>query len=159
HPSHAVISIGSYDSSNVKGQTVPSCPAGSHSTNTDVRKSSCGSLAASRAETLPLVRKISWTGKIKRMLESKTSYSWLGKYYDRFFSSFAPFAERARAVVLGPILPGVKSACDIACGTGTTALQLADRGIRMFGVDLSREMCRQARAKARDASLELRVFQ
>lgn len=86
-------------------------------------------------------------------------YRWLAKYYDRFFSSFTQFSDRARAVVVGPILPRVNSACDIACGTGTTALDLAGRGIRMFGVDLSAEMCRQARAKARAAGLPLQVLQ
>src|ERR1051325_3165049 len=87
------------------------------------------------------------------------SYRWLAQYYDRFFTSFRPFADRARAVVLGPILPRVTSACDIACGTGTTAVDLAGRGIRVFGVDISREMCRQTRAKARDSGLAVEVFQ
>lgn len=85
-------------------------------------------------------------------------YRWLATHYDRFFSPFAPFSERAHAVVLESILPGVKSACDITCGTGTTALQLAAHGLRTFGVDISPEMCRQARAKAREAGLPLRVI-
>ena len=54
---------------------------------------------------------------------------------------------------------GVESACDLACGTGTTALLLARRGIRMFGVDLSPAMCRLARQKARHAGLPLVVLQ
>src|SRR5262249_46403291 len=60
---------------------------------------------------------------------------------------------------LSPVLPRVKSACDVACGTGTTALALARKGIRMFGVDLAPAMCRQARAKARQAQLPLHVVQ
>jgi SAM-dependent methyltransferase len=90
---------------------------------------------------------------------STKPYRWLAEYYDQFFGSFTAFSDSARAVVLGPILPRVKSACDIACGTGTTALQLAQQGIKMFGVDLSAEMCRQARAKARRAGLALDVIQ
>ena len=90
---------------------------------------------------------------------SNKPYRWLARYYDQFFASFIPAAERARAVVLGGILPGVGSACDIACGTGTTALELATQGVRMFGVDLSPEMCRQARAKARKAGVPMQVLQ
>jgi SAM-dependent methyltransferase len=60
--------------------------------------------------------------------------------------------------VLGPILPRVDSACDLACGTGTTALALAREGIQMFAVDLSPVMCRLARQKARRARLPLRVL-
>jgi SAM-dependent methyltransferase len=53
----------------------------------------------------------------------------------------------------------VKSGCDIACGTGTTALLLAGRGIKMAGVDLSPLMCREARRKARTAGLPVRIMQ
>ena len=41
--------------------------------------------------------------------------------------------------------------CDLACGTGTLALGLAEAGYRVTGVDLSRDMLRLARAKAHDA--------
>jgi SAM-dependent methyltransferase len=86
------------------------------------------------------------------------TYRWLARYYDRFFASFAPPAGAARERILGPILPRVKSACDLACGTGTTAVELAGKGIKMFGVDLVPAMCRQAREKARRAHLPLRVI-
>jgi SAM-dependent methyltransferase len=85
-------------------------------------------------------------------------YRWLARYYDRFFDSFAFPAVAARQCILGPVLPRVKSACDLACGTGTTALHLAAQEIKMFGVDLSPAMCRQALAKARAAHLPLRVI-
>jgi SAM-dependent methyltransferase len=68
------------------------------------------------------------------------------------------WSEAARQDILGPILPRVTSACDLACGTGTTALSLARRGIRMSAVDLSPDMCRLARAKARRARVPLRVL-
>jgi SAM-dependent methyltransferase len=66
--------------------------------------------------------------------------------------------DAARQRVLGRILPHVESACDLACGTGTTALALAREGIRMFAVDLSPVMCRLAREKAHRARLPLRVL-
>ncbi len=85
-------------------------------------------------------------------------YHWLAEYYDRIFTVHHPWTAAAHDTVLGPILPKVKSACDLACGTGTTALKLARRGIRVFGVDLSPAMCRLARQKARRARLPLQVF-
>jgi SAM-dependent methyltransferase len=66
--------------------------------------------------------------------------------------------DAARQQVLGRILPHTKSACDLACGTGTTALALAREGIKMFAVDLSPVMCRLAREKARRTGLPLRVL-
>jgi len=64
----------------------------------------------------------------------------------------------ARARVLGGILPHVEAACDLACGTGTTALIFARKGIRTFAVDLSPAMCRLAREKADSARLDIRVI-
>jgi len=53
----------------------------------------------------------------------------------------------------------VRVACDLACGTGMTALDLAARGFRLYGVDLSPGMCRAARRNARERKLPLRVIQ
>jgi len=85
-------------------------------------------------------------------------YKWLARYFDEVFASGQAWSVAARRKILEPILPGVASACDLACGTGTTALLLARRGIRMFGVDLSPDMCRIAREKARRAGVPLRVI-
>lgn len=85
-------------------------------------------------------------------------YRWLAEYYDQIFTFHIGWFEKARRMVLGDILPRVESACDLACGTGTTALRLARRGIRMCGVDLSPTMCRLAREKARRLRLPLTVI-
>ena len=85
-------------------------------------------------------------------------YRWLAKYYDKFFADFRSPFELARGQVLGPILPRVECACDLACGSGTTALWLARKGIRTYAVDLSPEMCRLAREKAARAGVTLRVI-
>jgi len=84
-------------------------------------------------------------------------YGLLARYYDRFFTFHLSWYQAARDHILGGILPTVESACDLACGTGTTAVLLARRGIRMYGVDLSPIMCRLARAKAgrRNAALQV----
>ena len=85
-------------------------------------------------------------------------YRWLAEYYDKVFTVHRPWGEAARRALLGAILPRIESACDLACGTGTTALQLAKRGIRTYAVDLSPGMCRVARRRGRDAGLRLHVY-
>jgi len=85
-------------------------------------------------------------------------YRWLAQHYDAIFESFRIPIDAARERVLGAILPRVASACDLACGTGTTALRMAGKGIKMYAVDLSPHMCRLARAKAAGARLPLRVL-
>jgi len=90
--------------------------------------------------------------------EPNRPYKWLAEYYDQLFTFHLPWFEAARQEILGGILPRLDSACDLACGTGTTALRLAGRGIKMYGVDLSPVMCRIARQKAQRAGLPLRVI-
>ncbi len=85
-------------------------------------------------------------------------YEWVAQYYDLMFGSGRAPMDRARERVLGRILPRVASACELACGTGTTALALARQAIKMYAVDLSPWMCRLTREKARRAGLPLRVI-
>ena len=87
-----------------------------------------------------------------------TAYRVLAQYYDELFQPFRSPIDMAREHVLGRILPRVKTACDLACGTGTTALMLAQRGVRVYGVDLSQKMCQLTREKARRANLSVRVL-
>lgn len=85
-------------------------------------------------------------------------YKWLARYYDLIFSSSRSPNDAARRQALDPILAQVSAVCDLACGTGTTALSFAALGIKVFAVDLSPGMCRLAREKARRAHLPLRVL-
>lgn len=85
-------------------------------------------------------------------------YRWLARYYDELFSAFRTPFDVARELLLGRILRQVQIACDLACGTGTTALILARRGITTYAVDLSPLMCRLAREKAERARLPVRVL-
>lgn len=85
-------------------------------------------------------------------------YRWLAQYYDELFSSFRLPIDVARDRVLGRLLPHVQTACDLACGTGTTALILARKGIKTYAVDLSPFMCRLAREKADRARLAVHVL-
>jgi SAM-dependent methyltransferase len=86
------------------------------------------------------------------------TYKWLAVYYDHLFEFRRTWAGAHKRIVY-PLLPQVASACDLCCGTGDTALLFAGRGIRTFAVDLSAEMCRITRRKAREAGLPVRVFQ
>jgi len=85
-------------------------------------------------------------------------YQWLSQYYDELFLPVRPPIDAAREHILAHILPSVKKACDIACGTGTTAVTLARRGIRTYAVDISSRMCSLTREKARREGVSVRVF-
>lgn len=85
-------------------------------------------------------------------------YKYLAEFYDQMFGSYDNIRDAARQAVVGPILPQVQSACDLACGSGTTAVKLAKEGIRTIAVDLSPGMCRLVREKARRAGVVVRVI-
>ena len=89
---------------------------------------------------------------------SHPPYRRLAEYYDQFFTAHLPGYRRARRTILGPVLSLVRSACDLACGTGTTAIEFARRGIKVFAVDLSPAMCRLTRAKAQRAESPITVL-
>ncbi len=76
-------------------------------------------------------------------------YKWLAEFYDQLVTFHLSWYQAGRQKILGKILPNVESACDLACGTGTTTVLLAKEGMQMFGVDLSPAMCKIARAKTR----------
>lgn len=84
-------------------------------------------------------------------------YKLLARHYDALFGQTRSWGGGARAVLLKAILPRVGSACDLACGTGTAALELAGTGITVFAVDLSPTMCELARKKARRARLPVKI--
>ena len=86
-------------------------------------------------------------------------YHWLAQYYDDFFSTLRAPLDTARERLLRRILPSVKTACDLACGPGTTAIHLAHKGIRTWAVDLSPHMCRIARKNIRAAHVRVPVIQ
>lgn len=85
-------------------------------------------------------------------------YRYLAEYYDDIFAFARAWLDRARGEILGRILPRVESACDLCCGTGSAAVSLASKGIRVYAVDVSPRMCRKARKKIRRARLPVRVI-
>jgi len=91
-------------------------------------------------------------------MQEHRPYTLLARHYDEFFTSHIPEYQRARRELLREIFPKVRRACDLACGTGTTAIELGRRGIKVFAVDLSPTMCRLARSKARSAGAHMVVI-
>jgi SAM-dependent methyltransferase len=89
---------------------------------------------------------------------ANSPYKLLAVYYDRLFEPMRRPMGRARQKILGDVLERVEAACDLASGTGTTAVELARRGIRMYAVDASAAMCRLARRKVREAGVRVRVL-
>lgn len=72
------------------------------------------------------------------------------------------FSERM-ATLLPPILKkfgaGPRSILDVACGEGSFALAMAERGYAVTGVDNSADMLRIARERARDAGREIEFLE
>jgi SAM-dependent methyltransferase len=94
-----------------------------------------------------------------RQVGSNHPYKLLARYYDRWVNERAPLMNRrARQKLLRGIMPQVRSVCDLGCGTGIAALDLARLGLRVFAVDLSPTMCRITRERARRAGLPVRVL-
>lgn len=90
---------------------------------------------------------------------ARLPYRDLAAVYDQLFGGpRARVWQRIRWRLLRRILPQVRTACDLGCGTGSPALEFARRGLKVFAVDRSPAMCRIARQKARDAGLPLRVI-
>lgn len=83
-------------------------------------------------------------------------YQWLAQYCDQLMTFHRPIFSKARQQILGPVLGGVDSVCDLACGTGGTAIEFAKAGYKSSGVDLSPTMIRIAKEKAAKAKLDVR---
>lgn len=85
--------------------------------------------------------------------------------WEAFFNSHAPVYDRncfttsttEEVDFLLEILdiPPGSSILDIGCGTGRHSIELAKRGYKMTGVDLSSGMLAQAKEKAKEAGLEV----
>jgi 2-polyprenyl-3-methyl-5-hydroxy-6-metoxy-1,4-benzoquinol methylase len=68
---------------------------------------------------------------------NKPPYVILSRFYDPLTVFYRPLCDKARAKILGRVLPGVRVACDLGAGTGTTAIKLARTGRKVFAVDAS----------------------
>ncbi len=79
--------------------------------------------------------------------------------YDRYAAFYDSSGQVRYALLIAPYINqllhhhvvNIRRALDIACGTGTLALLLADEGWDVIGLDLAEQMLYQARAKAANA--------
>lgn len=87
---------------------------------------------------------------------STRPYALLAQHYDvLFLGSRAPL-DAARQHALGRVLPGVTAACDLACGTGTTALALARKGIGALAPGPAPDYRPKLRSSLRSSAISLR---
>jgi SAM-dependent methyltransferase len=83
-------------------------------------------------------------------------YSRYSRHYDQIGQSL--FGLRSLEVVLGLLTANgaaIASAIDLACGTGSVAMVLAEAGVRAVGLDRSPEMIALARAEAERRGLSI----
>ncbi len=90
--------------------------------------------------------------------KSPQPYTLLAQFYDEM-APYAPGMNRhARRRILRKVLGQVRSACDLACGSGETALDFARHSLKVYAVDFSPTLCHITREKARRARLPVRVL-
>ncbi len=92
-----------------------------------------------------------------RGIPAQAPYSVLPRFYDRLAGPAPAMNRRARRKVLGRILADAHVVCDLGCGTGSTALELARAGKRVYALDYSPGMVRAAREKLRRAPRGVRA--
>jgi DNA-binding winged helix-turn-helix (wHTH) protein len=84
-------------------------------------------------------------------------YGLLAHYYDHL-CDYAPALNRyARSRILRAALRKVHRVCDLACGSGETAVEFARRGLEVHAIDLSPVFCETVRSKARRAGVTVHV--
>jgi 2-polyprenyl-3-methyl-5-hydroxy-6-metoxy-1,4-benzoquinol methylase len=120
--------------------------------------------------------------------QRKLPYSVFAGFYDRVAAPLRGPNRRAREKVLWPLLrkaiqqstrramkhtasrgktfhqpipspPPLVSACDLCCGTGTTAIELARRGLSVYAVDRSAAMLGVARENFRRAGVRVKTIE
>jgi SAM-dependent methyltransferase len=85
------------------------------------------------------------------------SYEAIGQFYDDLWGETPRAWTSARGQLLEPALSRAHKVCELGCGTGITATDFARRGLKVFALDFSREMCRITREKALAERLDVRV--
>ncbi|HEV8111824.1 MAG TPA: class I SAM-dependent methyltransferase [Planctomycetota bacterium] len=84
-------------------------------------------------------------------------YSLLARFYDHLTDGVAEMNRHARREVLGKALDRARVVCDLACGSGETAIELAKRGHDVHAVDSSAVFLRDVREKAVRAGVRVKT--
>ena len=85
-----------------------------------------------------------WSKKYDRSVLQRIIFN---KSHNVFFREMTPFLKKDLKVL------------DVGCGTGKFAFRLSDlyKGLMVHGVDISKDMIKNARAKLRDEGIEFKV--
>ncbi len=88
----------------------------------------------------------------------KKIYDKFGKYYNEIYSSFYDYkleCDNLEIMFKRFCKSRPKEILDIGCGTGTHAIELARRGYKLTGIDVSKVMIEKAKDKAKNANLNI----
>jgi ubiquinone/menaquinone biosynthesis C-methylase UbiE len=85
------------------------------------------------------------------------TYDKFSGIYDLLMKFFYPIGEKGRESIVARI-KNTGSILDVACGTGTLLAMARERGLRCYGIDLSRGMLNQARVKVPDAEFSIASY-
>jgi SAM-dependent methyltransferase len=91
----------------------------------------------------------------------KDIYDKFGRYYDLIYDSFYDYemeCDNLERLFSKFLKEHPKSILDIGCGTGSHAMELARRGYHVTGIDISSVMIKEAKRKAKEASLDCEFF-
>ncbi len=80
------------------------------------------------------------------------TFNRLSPYYDRFMKLFFPIGETGREKIVEKLTAG--SVLDVACGTGTLLEMAVEKGLKCYGMDLSKGMLAQAQRKVPNARFQ-----
>jgi SAM-dependent methyltransferase len=84
-------------------------------------------------------------------------YALLARFYDHLVPGVDAMNRHARGNVLGRALDRARVVCDLACGSGETAIELAKHGHEVDAVDSSSVFLRKVREKAARARVRVRT--
>lgn len=95
---------------------------------------------------------------MNEILNNHEFFNQLAEDYDLMIS-FAETIKRKKKILKNIITPGIKTAADIGCGTGTDSIALVQLGISVTAFDPSSEMIDKARknAEASEADIKFSV--
>jgi len=91
--------------------------------------------------------------------KQKKPYWLVSRFYDELWPRRSNAWRTARRRLLGPVLKRSRTVCELGCGTGTNSIEFARRDLKVFALDVSAEMCRVTREKARKKRVNLVVMQ
>lgn len=86
-------------------------------------------------------------------------YKDYGVYYDELWPPPPRSWTLARMRLVKRVLPHLRTVCELGCGTGTSAIEFARKGLRVYGVDLSPTILKTARSKIRVAGVRVKLIQ